>query len=161
VGITYTVSPDWQVTPFLKSIQRSWLERGKLEGTIRFDAGTDMQGPINVGLAMTREMKSDKNDDKNTPPSQPKTQRIVVLGDGDFLSNAYLGNQGNQAMGENIFNWLSHDDSFIDIPQAKAPDAEMVVTETGMILFGLLYFIIIPLMLIAAGVVIWLKRRKR
>jgi ABC-type uncharacterized transport system involved in gliding motility auxiliary subunit len=166
VGITYKESEKWQVTPFLKSIDRSWLEKGKLEGTIRFDAGVDTQGPINVGLALSREIKpreikAPESDKKDPATTHNQTQRIVILGDGDFISNAYLGNQGNQSMGENIFNWLSHDDNFIDIPQAKAPDAEMVVTETGMIMFGLLYFIIIPLMLIGAGVFIWLKRRKR
>ncbi len=161
VGITYQESEQWQVTPFLKSIDRSWLETGKLEGTIRFDSSADIQGPVNVGLALSRELKSPEADNKEPATTKNQTQRIVILGDGDFLSNAYLGNQGNQSMGENIFNWLSHDDNFIDIPQAKAPDAEMVVTETGMIMFGLLYFIIIPLMLIGAGVFIWLKRRKR
>lgn len=161
VGITYKENKDWQVTPFLKSIDRSWLETGKLEGTIRFDSATDMQGPVNVGLALTRSIKQESKDEPTPATANDKSQRIVVLGDGDFISNAYLGNQGNQAMGENIFNWLSHDDNFIDIPQAKAPDAEMTVTETGMIMFGLLYFIIIPLILIGAGVFIWLKRRKR
>lgn len=166
-GITAKTSEKWQVTTFLNSIQRSWLERGELKGTIQFDQGTDVQGPINVGLALTREFNSnaaDKKDgatDKDQETNDNKTQRIVVLGDGDFISNAYLGNQGNQAFGENIMNWLTHDDNFIDIPQAKAPDAEIVVTEKGMIMFGLLYFIFIPLSLIGAGVFIWLKRRKR
>ena len=163
-GINVKTSEKWQVTPFLKSIQRSWLERGELKGTIKFDQGTDVQGPINVGLALTREIKAPeaKQDAKADNDAKPgKTQRIVVLGDGDFISNAYLGNQGNQAFGENIMNWLTHDDNFIDIPQAKAPDAEIVVTESGMIMFGVLYFIVIPLSLIGAGVFIWLKRRKR
>ena len=163
-GINFKSSEKWQVTPFLKSIQRSWLERGELKGTIKFDQGTDVQGPINVGLALTREVNTANanKDAASDPASKPsKTQRIVVLGDGDFISNAYLGNQGNQPFGENIMNWLTHDDNFIDIPQAKAPDAEIVVTESGMIMFGLLYFIVIPLSLIGAGVFIWLKRRKR
>jgi len=161
VGIVYKQKEGWQETPFLQSIARSWLERGKLEGTIRFDQGTDIQGPINIGVALAHELKPEKTDDKSAANDKNRTQRIIVLGDGDFLSNAYLGNQGNQSLGENIINWLSHDDNFIDIPQAKAPDAEMVVTESGMIMFGLLYFIIIPLILIGAGVFIWLKRRKR
>lgn len=162
-GIIYKDSSSWQVTPFLKSIERSWLEKGELKGTIQFDQGTDVQGPINVGLALTREVKTEnavKQSEKDRS-AEAKSQRVVVLGDGDFMSNAYLGNQGNQAFAENIINWLTHDDNFIDIPQAKAPDAEIVVTEKGMILFGLLYFIIIPLFLIGAGIFIWFKRRKR
>ncbi len=85
----------------------------------------------------------------------------MVVGDGDFISNTYLGNQGNQQLGVNIINWLTHDDSFIDIPTATAPDAMLVVNETSMILLGTLYLLIIPLVLIGAGVYIWLRRRKR
>lgn len=163
-GLKSNSTAGWQSSMFLQSIQRSWLERGKLSGTIQFDQGVDLPGPVDFGLALTRERKADKPATQEKQPSaeeQPQRQRVVVLGDGDFISNAYLGNQGNQALGENIINWLTHDDSFIDIPVAKAPDAEIVVTETGMILFGTLYFLIIPILLVVAGILIWYKRRKR
>lgn len=161
-GITYEQNDDWQVTPFLQSIERSWLETGELRGSIRFDEGKDSAGPITAGLAMTREIKSAANAAADKPADDKgKTQRIVVMGDGDFMSNAYLGNQGNQQLGENIINWLSHDDSFIEIPSRTAPDAQLVVNETSMILLGTLYLLVIPLTLIGIGVIIWLRRRKR
>jgi ABC-type uncharacterized transport system involved in gliding motility auxiliary subunit len=166
-GLDYEARDNWTITPFLQSIERSWLEKGPLQNTIRFDEGVDIQGPIKVGLALNRELKpaeaadKDKKTAEDTSKEKPKTQRVVVMGDGDFISNAFLGNQGNQAMGENIINWLTHDDSFIDIPPATAPDAKLAVEQNTMIMLGFLYLLVIPLLLIGSGVFIWLRRRKR
>ena len=164
-GIDYQQKDNWQITPFLESVDRGWLETGPLQGTIRFD-GKDVKGPVKFALAMTREVDSGKQDTKDKAKDKSeahknKTQRVVVMGDGDFLSNAYLGNQGNQEMGEHILNWLTHDDNFINIPEPKAPGTHIVLTDTSMWMFGVLYLVILPLLLIIGGVVIWLRRRKR
>jgi len=166
-GINYEEKDDWKVTPFLESVNRSWLETGELKGTIRYDAGMDVKGPVKFAIAMTRKVNNDKqadkaNDkDKKPAPANSKTQRVVVMGDGDFISNTYLGNQGNQQMGDNILNWLTHDDNFINIPEPKAPGSHMAVKPNTMITLGILYLAVIPLLLIGGGVFIWLRRRKR
>ncbi len=166
-GINYEEKDNWKVTPFLESVNRSWLETGALKGTIRFDAGMDVKGPVKFAIAMTRKVNNDKQNDKDKSqdkkPAQDnsKTQRVVVMGDGDFISNTYLGNQGNQQMGDNILNWLTHDDNFINIPERKAPGSHMAVKPDTMITLGILYLAVIPLILIGGGVFIWLRRRKR
>jgi len=154
VGLDFEKNDKWQVTAFLESIQRSWLETGDISETVSFSRSEDIEGPIKIGLAMSRELKNDKG--KNS-----KNQRIVVMGDGDFISNAYLGNQGNQNMGENIINWLTHDDNFIDIPARTAPGSKLVVDQTMMIVLGASYLLVIPIILAGSGVFIWLRRRKR
>jgi ABC-type uncharacterized transport system involved in gliding motility auxiliary subunit len=169
-GIDYEAKDNWKVTPFLESVNRSWLETGELKGTIRFDQGVDVKGPVKFAIAMTRKVNDDKqanakaeNDKagKQPPEENTKTQRVVVMGDGDFISNAYLGNQGNQQMGDNILNWLTHDDNFINIPEPKAPGSQLAVKENTMITLGALYLAIIPLLLLGGGLFIWLRRRKR
>jgi len=155
---------NWKVTPFLESVKRSWLETGPLEGTISFDAGKDVKGPVKFALAMTRQANGDKQDGKdknNSAQDKAKTQRVVVMGDGDYMSNAYLGNQGNQEMAENILNWLTHDDNFINIPEAKAPGSNLAVDKDTMIALGTVYLLVIPLLLVGGGVFVWLRRRKR
>lgn len=154
VGLDFEKHNNWQVTAFLESIQRSWLETGDINETVSFSRSEDIEGPIKIGLAMSRELKNDK--DKNA-----QNQRIVVMGDGDFISNAYLGNQGNQNMGENIINWLTHDDNFIDIPARTAPGSKLVVDQSMMIILGASYLLVIPVILAGSGVFIWLRRRKR
>jgi ABC-type uncharacterized transport system involved in gliding motility auxiliary subunit len=170
-GINYQEKDNWKISPFLESVNRSWLETGTLKGTIRFDAGMDVKGPVKFAIAMTRKLdtakqtgkdqKTETKDSNNKAEDKTKTQRVVVMGDGDFMSNAYLGNQGNQQMAENILNWLSHDDNFINIPEPSAPGSHLVVNQNTMISLGAIYLAVIPLLLVGAGVFIWLRRRKR
>lgn len=163
VGIKITDNKTYHAIPFLQTVPRSWSETSKLEGVINFDKGKDIPGPLNIGVALTRELQ-DSNPDKEKADKQTNqpvpTQRIVVLGDGDFLSNAYLGNQGNQDLGYNIINWLSHDDTFIDIPVQTAPDTELVLDSTTWSILGLLFLFGLPLLLLGYGIFIWWKRRK-
>ncbi len=162
----------WQYTEFLLTVERSWSETGPLKGAIRYDGGDETPGPLTVGLAMARKLPApakkttDKPDDK-TPPKpavkdtpQPE-QRIVVVGDGDFLSNAFLGNQGNQQMGFNIVNWLSHDDTFIAIPSRSAPDTRLTLSERTWSFLGLFFLFGLPGLLLGAGLYIWIRRRRQ
>ena len=162
----------WQYTEFLLTVERSWSETGPLKGAIRYDGGDETPGPLTVGLAMARKLPApakkttDKPDDK-TPPKpavkdtpQPE-QRIVVVGDGDFLSNAFLGNQGNQQMGFNIVNWLSHDDAFIAIPSRSAPDIRLTLSERNWSFMGLFFLFGLPGLLLGAGLYIWIRRRRQ
>ncbi|BBL76704.1 DUF4350 domain-containing protein [Methylomagnum ishizawai] len=95
------------------------------------------------------------------PPAPPINQRIVVVGDGDFLSNAYLGNGGNLDLGLNILQWLGRSDSLINIPAKVAPDSKLDLAPlaSGAIAVGFLF--ILPLILIGTGATIWFKRRRR
>jgi ABC-type uncharacterized transport system involved in gliding motility auxiliary subunit len=88
-------------------------------------------------------------------------QRIVVVGDGDFLSNAYIGNVGNLDMGLRIVLWLIHEDRFIDIPAKTATDKDLQLTQTAVAVVGFGFLIIIPLLLIGTGFIIWRKRKQR
>jgi len=144
---------DWDVARFLISAPQSWLETGSLTGAVEFNKGKDTMGPISLGLALSRENKGAQE--------AAKEQRIVILCDGDFLSNAFLGNQGNQKLGENVINWISNDDSFIDIPAKSTPDKEITLSQATGITIALVFLVLIPLGLLASGVMIWLKRRKQ
>ena len=160
-SIDINAKDKWQVTPLVASNPRSWFETSKIEGTIKYDEATDKPGPVPFAYSMTREIGGKNKTDGKAVSSIAKQQRIIVMGDGDFLSNTYLGTQGNQALGESIFNWLSHDDNFIDIPPAVAPDNKINATPTQMIILGVLFILVLPAVLIGSGLFIWLKRRKK
>jgi ABC-type uncharacterized transport system involved in gliding motility auxiliary subunit len=166
VGIIHAaVKEGWLATPFLKTVARSWSETGPLEGTIDYNADRDIVGPLTIGLALSRKNpsstagKKDAKDESDNPDIYAKQQRIVILGDGDFLSNTYLGNQGNLNIGSNIINWLSNDDNFIKIPSSSSPDSQITISELHGAFIGLIFLIILPLALLISGIVIWLKRR--
>ncbi|MCW8888421.1 MAG: GldG family protein [Gammaproteobacteria bacterium] len=149
---------SWQAIPFLQSLERSWSEHQPLQGMIQFDEESDQQGPLNIGVLLERTVESG---DQSGTETASTSQRIAVIGDGDFISNAYLGNGANQELGDRLLNWLSFDDELISIPPKVAPDINLQLTPNLAILFGFGFLILIPGLLLGSGVWIWLRRRQR
>ncbi len=153
VALEINDTTAWDAAPLLTTLERSWTELGALEGEIRFDEDTDERaGPLDIGFVLTRGRPGAAADEQ---------QRVVVVGDGDFLSNTYLGNAGNMGLGLNIVHWLSHDDAFIDIRVRAAPDTTLVMDRTTIAVIGIGFLTGLPALLLTSGVVIWLRRRRR
>jgi ABC-type uncharacterized transport system involved in gliding motility auxiliary subunit len=141
---------NFKVEALLSSAIQSWTETGAIAGKISFDADShEKQGPLAFAYALTRTV------------NEKTQQRIVVVGDGDFLANAFIGNVGNLDMGLRMVNWLIHDDRFIDIPAKTAADKSLQLTQTAVAVIGFGFLIIIPLLLIGTGLFIWNKRKQR
>jgi len=85
----------------------------------------------------------------------------VIVGDGDFLSNTYLGNGQNLDLGSAIFQWLNHNDDFIEIGSISAPDTQLAISQAGALGLLIAFLIAFPLGLLGAGATIWFKRRRR
>lgn len=154
-----TSGSDWEGQELLRTLERSWSETGAMEGSVRFDQGKDLKGPLTIAAVLTRDRQGGDAGAANPATPRP-TQRIAVFGDGDFLSNSYLGNGANLELGNRLINWLSNDDSFITIAPRTSPDTKLEMTSTTTLLIGGGFLVFIPLTLLIAGVVIWLKRRK-
>ncbi|HEY0635178.1 MAG TPA: GldG family protein [Gammaproteobacteria bacterium] len=152
----------WEGQELLRTLERSWAELGALEGSVGFDEGKEQAGPLAIAAVLTRERPgSSEAAAASAAETTPRPeQRIAVFGDGDFLSNSYLGNGANLELGNRLLNWLSHDDSFIAIAPRTAPDTQLEMSSTTTLLIGGGFLVLIPLLLLGAGVVIWLKRRK-
>jgi ABC-type uncharacterized transport system involved in gliding motility auxiliary subunit len=142
----------WEVTHLIEVAPNGWLEKGKIDGKESFNDKQDEHGPINIAVAIERIYGK-------------KGQRIVVVGNGNFLANTFITNGGNLDLGVNIINWLAGDDSLITIQPKPLKDVTMIIPETdsGRILAwfvfnGFQYFI--PLIFVVAGMVIWWRRRK-
>jgi ABC-type uncharacterized transport system involved in gliding motility auxiliary subunit len=87
-------------------------------------------------------------------------QRVIIVGEGDFLSNAFLGYGGNLELSLKMMNWLAQDDTFIEIPSKTAVDLDLELSSTAVLLIGGFFLFILPLGLISTGISIWLHRRK-
>ncbi|BAZ95401.1 ABC-type uncharacterized transporte, auxiliary component [Thiohalobacter thiocyanaticus] len=149
---------DWDVEPLLSSMENTWTELGTLEGRIGFDAGSDERaGPLDLAHAFTRSL------DAGSEAGEGRTtgQRVAVIGDGDFLSNSFLGNVANLDLGLNLIDWLSHDDSFIAIRPRAAPDQSLELGRTAQAVIGFGFLFVLPALLVLAGLIVWLRRRKR
>lgn len=152
VGLSTRPADGWRPAPLLETAAGAWAETGEMSGNVAFDAAADSQGPLAVGIALTRE---------NPGASGPGSQRVAVIGDGDFLSNTYLGNSGNLDFGLRLFTWLTGDDALIAIPARTAPDATLNLSRAATLAIGFGFLFVLPLLLLAAGARIWYRRRRR
>ncbi|MCD2453052.1 GldG family protein [Methylicorpusculum oleiharenae] len=135
---------------WLQSSEKSWTETGSLNADAVFNAGNlEKQGPLAIAYALKRKIKDGKE------------QRILVMGDGDFIANAFIGNVGNSDLGLRIINWLTGDDRLVAIPLKKAPDKELLLPPVAVAIMGFGFLLIIPALLIISGLLIWRKRKRR
>jgi ABC-type uncharacterized transport system involved in gliding motility auxiliary subunit len=147
---------DWAVVPFLRSGPQSWTEfqpiANDATSDIRFDAAAgELKGPLDFGLALSR----------LSPSPDKSEQRAVVIGDGDFLSNTFLGNGGNRALGERVFDWLLGDDKLVDLPPRGAPDRLVQISQNGLNVISVGFLIVLPLLLLLiGGTIVWRRRRR-
>lgn len=157
-ALARVVDAQWNVASILRSSDKSWTETGPIPkagesaGKIRYDADSDeIPGPLDLGFALTR----------LSPRPGRREQRAVVIGDGDFLSNSFLGNGGNRELGERVFDWLLGDDALITVPDRTAPDRELNLSQTALNALSFVFLIGIPVLLVVAGCSIRWRRRRR
>lgn len=121
----------------IKSSDKSWTD------------SEERKGPLSLAYALTRQI------------NETTEQRIILVGDGDFLANAYLGNVGNLELGLRMINWLLRDDRYVAIPVKSAPDRHLQLTPLSVTLMGFGFLLIIPLVLLITGWLIWYRRKRR
>lgn len=142
-ALARTANNDWSTTPFLRSGPQSRIETGTESDTLPGQ-------PLDFAFALTR----------LSPSPDKSQQRVAVIGDGDFLSNTYLGNGGNRALGERVFDWLLGDDALVNLPPRGAPDRVLRLSQGELNLVSLGLLAALPLLLLLiGGWVVWRRRR--
>jgi hypothetical protein len=136
----------WTVTPLIDVAQRGWVEVGKLDAKPAFDKARDFPGPINVASAFERTVGD-------------REQRAIVVGTGHFLSNSFLGNGGNLALGVSMFNWLAGEDSMVTIDARPAADTQIEIDSTRLYLIAFVVLFVLPLSFAGLGIAVWWRRR--
>ena len=135
---------NWNSFPLINSSEQSWTEFSEIKDQVDYDETKEKLGPLTIAMALT---------------SQTNQQRILIVGDSDFISNSYIGNGGNLDLGVRMMNWLSADDQLITIPSRPATDLDFELSDTASAIIGLGFLIVLPLLLAIAGLVIWWRRR--
>ena len=84
-----------------------------------------------------------------------------MIGDSDFLANAYVGQLGNGLLGLNLVQWLASRDDQLNIDIPKAPDRALEIQPWGMyaIYFGFAF--LLPALLLGFGIARWIVRRRK
>ena len=146
-------TPDgWESSPLLLTTGQSWSETESIDRQARPDRADEASGPLQIGLALSRP----RNDSQGAAQ-----QRVVIIGDGDFLANNYLVNAGNLQLGLNLINWLAGDHDFIDIPATTAPDLVFSLSGARSLVVAFVPLAVMPVALLAAGFFVWRLRRSR
>jgi ABC-type uncharacterized transport system involved in gliding motility auxiliary subunit len=138
-------SEEWRARPLIEVAPRGCVKTGKLEG--RCDQNRDIIGPITIARAFERQVGD-------------RAQRVVVVGNGNFLSNAFIGNGGNRDLGVNIVNWLAGDDRMIVIQPREAADTQIDIDRFTLYLIAFCFLIALPLAFMITGLAIWWRRRR-
>ncbi|MCH8078708.1 MAG: GldG family protein [Proteobacteria bacterium] len=151
---------QWNTSSLLISADHTWLETGVLEDEVEYNKDSDLIGPLEIGISLERELER-AIESESGEASATVQQRIIVIGDGDFLSNTYVGNSGNLDLGIRLINWLSNDDDFISIPIKTVNDAhlELSLLASGIIAFG--FILVLPLLFLGTGLTVWWRRKKQ
>lgn len=120
-------SLGWEVKPLLLTHPETTLIEGD----------TTKPGPFTLGVALTK-----------------GKQRVIVMGNTHFLSNAGIHNYGNLALSQNIFHWLNEADRLIDTTERPLVDATFTETtfSLNMIRYGFPYGFSLIFLLLGWGI---------
>jgi ABC-type uncharacterized transport system involved in gliding motility auxiliary subunit len=148
-----TLSPkdnpgDAQVSPLAQTSADSFAEPytgGRRRAS--FDPRQDRKGPLLLAVAVTREAKSGKQ------------ARMVVVGDSDFISNAFFSQAGNGDFFLAAINWLAEEEELIAIQPRPQQDRRVQLTDQQA--RGIFWLVIVAMPLVALGLGIGVNWRRR
>ncbi len=150
----------------VQTSQNSWgetdIKRLMTSGEVTRDADKgDKPGPVSLAAAVSAPVPdppdAPKEENKDAAP-RPET-RIVVFGDSDFAANGWLGVPGNRDLFMNTINWLAQQENLISIRPRDPKDTRMTLTADQQRRIFWITVIIIPGLILLAGVQTWWRRR--
>lgn len=151
VRLNYEVKGPVDQQTLALSTPQSWAERdlrAALSGRARFDGGVDEKGPIPVAVALQLRLEKGQREG-----------RLVVFGDSDFVTNAWLNRLGNRDLFMNAVNWLRGEETLIAVrPRRRKYDYRMLQPYEGRRLFWSAV-VAEPGLLLALGLFVWARRQ--
>lgn len=123
--------------------------------TPQFDAATDEVGSRMIGVAVAL-----------TPPASEDTEEeavflaeLIVIGDSDFASNQHFFNGGNSDLFLTSVNWLTTGSDLISIDRKFLQTRRLILRPEAKAFIDVSSMALLPLLIFAAGGVIWYRRR--
>jgi ABC-type uncharacterized transport system involved in gliding motility auxiliary subunit len=144
------VGADYTKTKLILTVDQSWGETDLISvqnNSMELDQGSDLIGPVSLGVVAE---------------GTSNNARLVVYGDSDFASNAYVGFYGNSDMIINSIDWAAKEENLISLTAKEKVNRTLVQPQPytmGLILLGSL--VILPGLVLVAGVSSWLVRRRQ
>ena len=152
-------------TKLAHTSELSWGETSEDEmrsGRIQLDEGKDTRGPITLAAAFEKKEAAPPAvpaRDGAAPPSAPSA-RVVLFGDGDFISNNYINAGGNGDLALNAIAWLVEQGELMSIRPKSSSPRIAILSPAQVFYYFWTIVAIAPLMIAASGVAIWWRRKR-
>lgn len=159
VGMTYTTDKGYKVLPLLVSdTLDSWNELETtdfIDDTVRVNSSIgEVKKSYPTGLALSRQVGK-------------KEQKIIIMGDADWLSNSEVSKQRARIQAANFnmlmatFYWMSDNEVPIDVRRPVPADNKIFLTVSGVDVTRWILLAVFPGLLLVAFLILWLRRRRR
>jgi ABC-type uncharacterized transport system involved in gliding motility auxiliary subunit len=147
-SLTVKTGDKTTVDKLFSTSDRTFATTNLATNQVNVDDPKNKKGPFVLAVAGTY------NTGDSTKPG-----RFVVIGSATFLENDYIGLQANRDLAVNSVNWLSSDEDLISIRPKEPEDRRLNATQAQMNVFEYTVLFAFPLIIIVAGVSLFLKRR--
>jgi ABC-type uncharacterized transport system involved in gliding motility auxiliary subunit len=136
------------ITKLFSTSADSFATSDLASSEIRINPAKDKHGPFTLAVAGTY-----------TGAKPSDSGRFVVVGNSSWASNQALGFSGNRNLLLNMINWLSSDEDLISIRPVQPEDRRITLNRQQFAIVRSVSQFILPLFVIAIGLMVWLKRR--
>ncbi len=150
VSADSTKGTDFSKTELIMTVDQSWGETdfaSVQNSTVKYDKGVDLAGPVPLAVAAS---------------SNTNNARLVVFGDSEFALNGYYGFYGNSEIILNSIDWAAKEENLINLTSKTTTTRTLSMPQPytqNLIILGSL--VIIPGIVLVAGVGSWLSRRRK
>jgi ABC-2 type transport system permease protein len=139
-----------KIEPLLTSTAKAYGKRDIANSKSSAREGGDLPGPFNLAVAIT---------DPAPDPSKQDT-KLVVIGDAQFLASAVVSSvPGNGEFFMNSVGWLKGTTDSITIRAKSLQTLRLTLSTLAALLLSGVVVILMPLLVLGAGVVVWVRRR--
>jgi ABC-type uncharacterized transport system involved in gliding motility auxiliary subunit len=133
------------ITPLLSTSKGSWAETDVYAAKPEYTQGVDYAGPFHLGVAIE---------------DHERKARLVVFGNAGFVTNQNNSLQmANMDVFINAVNWLAEEEELISIRPKRPENRQLFMTPMQVHLTLFTSVVLIPIVVFAAGLGIWWKRR--
>jgi len=159
LGITTEsdASAGLSAEPLATSSARSFLEVNPVSGSggafsPKFDPGLDRTGPVTIAAAADRSERDG---------SEVIRTRVIVVGDVDWATNAFLGEGGNSRLFLQTMDWLTVEEDLVSVTTNLAAFRPLDLSPARLTVARSVAAGAVPGAFVVSGLAVWLVRRRR
>ncbi|MFQ9515173.1 MAG: Gldg family protein [Eubacterium sp.] len=163
--VTYTALASTTESSVLKTDAANATSYEKEKG--------DISGPFDVIVSASKTLTSedDSKEDESTDDSDTdstaentKTADILVFGSVYALSDTMddiVSQSNTQVVNNALKDYIDTEVQTVSVPAKSLSASQLTVTESGSRMFGILISIVAPVLILAAGIIVWVRRRRK